>query len=250
MTRPDQLIEARKSKKSQVAFYFLFISFILAIPSWVQTSTLLNEFVRDGQEIASHIPEFSVEDNQLVPGENAESFVYQTDSVIFSFDPSGEITPNEIDRRIVGDTIGVSLLEKGLYLSIPFYPIQFSYSQLNGLNDTMFREVILSVQQINPMVLILTFLVLWLSSLILAVIYNFIYTVFGNLVAAITRKKIRFGETWKIVLFASTLPTIFFSILNSFAIQPLFQFEIQVGITIYFYHLALKSLSKEETTSL
>lgn len=246
MTRPDKLMEARKLKTSRIVLYFLFISFILSIPSWVQTTTLLNEFVQDGQEIAEHIPEFKVENDQLVPGENAESFIYQTDSVIFAFDPSGEVTPSEMERRVVGDTIGVSLLEKGLYLNIPFYPIQLSYSQLNGLNANMFKEVILSVQQINPVVLLITFLILWVSSLILAVIYNFIYTVFGNLVAAITRKQMRFGETWKIVLFASTLPTLFFSVLNSFAIHPVFQFEIQVGITLYFYYLALKSLSKEE----
>lgn len=250
MTRPNQLIEAKKLKTSQVIFYFLFISFILTIPSWIQTSSLLKEFAQDGQEISSHIPEFKVENNQLVPGENADSFVYQTDSVIFAFDPSGEITPNEIDRRIASDAIGVSLLEKGLYLSIPFYPIQLSYNQLNGLNDTQFKEVILGIQQINPLVLLLSFLVLWLSSLILAVIYNFIYTVFGNLVATITRKKIRFSETWKVVLIASTLPTIFFSAMNSFAIHPLFQFEIQVGITVYFYYLALKSVNKEEKTLL
>lgn len=203
--------------------------------------------MNDGQEIANQIPEFTIENDQLVPGEDATSFIYQTDSIIFSFDPSGEVTPNEIENRIRGNTIGISLLENGLYLTIPFYPIEFSYSQLNGINDTMFKDVLVSLQQMNPIVIGITFIVLWLSSLILAVIYNFVYTVFGNLVAAITRKQIRFSETWKIVLFASTLPALFFSILNAFSIQPLIQFEIQVIITVYFYYLALKKLPKEET---
>lgn len=246
MTDPEQLIKARKVKPGKIFLYFIFISFILSIPSWVQTTTLLTDFMQDGEEVAGNIPEFTVENNQLIPGENADSFVYQTDSIIFAFDPSGEVTPDEIDRRITGNTIGVSLLEDSLYLSIPFYPIQFSYSQLNGLNDTLFKDVFLSLQQMNPLVLVITFFVLWISSLIVALIYNFIYTVFGNLVAAITRKQIRFGETWKVVLFASTLPTIFFSILNTFNIQPLFQLEIQLGITVYFYYLALKSLPKEK----
>lgn len=247
MTRPDRLNEARKVTTGKTVLYFLFISFLLTIPSWVQTTALLNDFMNDGQEVANQIPEFTVENDQLIPGEDAQSFIYQTDSIIFSFDPSGEITPDEVENRIRGNTIGVSLLENGLYLSIPFYPIEFSYSQLNGINDTMFKEVLSSLQQMNPIVIGITFIVLWASSLILAVIYNFVYTVFGNLVAAITRKQIRFSETWKMVLFASTLPTLFFAILNAFTIQPLFQFEIQVGITVYFYYLALKTLPKEDS---
>lgn len=249
MTQPESLNKARKVTTGKIVLYLLFISLILTIPSWVQTTALLNDFMNDGQEVANHIPEFTIENDQLIPGENAKSFIYQTDSIIFSFDPSGEITPSEVENRIRGNTIGVSLLENGLYLSIPFYPIEFSYNQLNGMNDTMFKEVLSSLQQMNPIVIGITFIILWISSLILAVIYNFVYTVFGNLVATITRKKIRFGDTWKIVLFASTLPTLFFSILNAFSIQPLFQFEVQVAITVYFYYLALKKLPKEEPLS-
>lgn len=149
-----------------------------------------------------------------------------------------------MDRRVFNDTIGFSLLEKNLYLSIPFYPMEIPYSQLNGLNDVTMKEIILNMQDTNPLILLLTFILLWISSVILIVIYNFLYTVFGNLVAAITRKPIRFKETWKVVLFASTLPTVLFALLNAFNIQPLFQIEIQSIITVFFYYKAIKKLSR------
>ena len=149
-----------------------------------------------------------------------------------------------MDRRVFNDTIGFSLLEKNLYLSIPFYPMEIPYSQLNGLNDATMKEIILNMQDTNPLILLLTFVLLWISSVILIVIYNFLYTVFGNLVAAITRKPIRFKETWKVVLFASTLPTVLFALLNAFNIQPLFQIEIQLIITVFFYYKAIKNLSR------
>lgn len=149
-----------------------------------------------------------------------------------------------MDRRVFNDTIGFSLLEKNLYLSIPFYPMEIPYSQLNGLNDVTMKEIILNMQDTNPLILLLTFVLLWISSIILIVIYNFLYTVFGNLVAAITRKPIRFKETWKVVLFASTLPTVLFALLNAFNIQPLFQIEIQSIITVFFYYKAIKKLSR------
>lgn len=136
------------------------------------------------------------------------------------------------------------MLEKNLYLSIPFYPMEIPYSQLNGLNDVTMKEIILNMQDTNPLILLLTFVLLWISSVILIVIYNFLYTVFGNLVAAITRKPIRFKETWKVVLFASTLPTVLFALLNAFNIQPLFQIEIQLIITVFFYYKAIKKLSR------
>ena len=226
--------------------YFIFLSFILTIPSWVQTNQLLTDFIQDGQEVAQRIPNFEIEDGQIVPAENAESFIYQTDSIIFTFEPSGTLTSSDVEDRISGDTLGMSLLEDGLYLSIPLYPIHFSYSQLEGMNQDTFKDVILGLQSVNPIVLVITFLLLWVSSLILALIYNFLYTVFGNLVATITRKPLRFGETWRIVLFASTLPTILFTLLNLFGIQPLFQLEAQLGITIYFYYLSLKTIPKKE----
>lgn len=149
-----------------------------------------------------------------------------------------------MDRRVFNDTIGFSLLEKNLYLSIPFYPMEIPYSQLNGFNDVTMKEIILNMQDTNPLILLLTFVLLWISSVILIVIYNFLYTVFGNLVAAITRKPIRFKETWKVVLFASTLPTVLFALLNAFNIQPLFQIEIQSIITVFFYYKAIKKLSR------
>lgn len=226
--------------------YFIFLSFILTIPSWVQTNQLLTDFIQDGQEVAQRIPDFEIENGQIAPAENAESFIYQTDSIIFTFEPSGTLTSSDVDDRITGDTLGISLLEDGLYLSIPLYPIQVSYSQLEGMNQDTFKDVILGLQSVNPIVLVITFLLLWVSSLILALIYNFLYTVFGNLVATITRKPLRFGETWKVVLFASTLPTIFFTLLNLFDIHPLFQLEVQLGITVYFYYLSLKTIPKKE----
>lgn len=246
MSHPEQLIQARNVKTGKIVWYFIFLSFILTIPSWVETNRLLTDFIQDGQEIAQTIPDFEVENGQLVPAENAESFIYQTDSIIFTFDPSGTITSTDVDNRISGETLGMSILESGLYFSIPLYPIQLSYSQLEGMNQDTFKDVILGLQSVNPVVLVMTFAVLWISSLILALIYNFLYTVFGNLVATITRKPLRFGESWKIVLFASTLPTILFTLLNLFGIHPLFQLEIQLAITIYFYYLSLKSIPKKD----
>ncbi|MFL2106266.1 DUF1189 domain-containing protein [Desemzia sp. FAM 23991] len=247
LSRPEQLIQARNLKTGKIILYFIFLSFILTIPSWVQTNQLLTDFIQDGQEVAQNIPDFEIENNQITPAEDAESFIYQTNSIIFAFDPSGNITSSDIDKRVSGNTLGISLLEDGLYLSIPLYPIQFPYSQLNGMDQDTFKDVILGLQTVNPFVLGITFVLLWVSSLILALIYNFLYTVFGNLIATITRKPLRFSETWKVVLVASTLPTILFTVLNLFNIHPLFQLEVQLGVTIYFYYLSIKSIPKKET---
>lgn len=244
MSHPEQLIEARYVKTRKSIFYILFLSLIITLPVWIETTQTLNEFIRNGQEIAENIPSFTIENDELVPQEQDESFIYQTNSIIFAFDPNGKISSSDMDRRVFNNTIGFSLLENNLYLSIPLYPMEIPYSQLNGLDDVTVKEIILNMQDTNPLILLLTFVLLWISSIILIIIYNFLYTVFGNLVAAITRKPIRFNETWKIVLFASTLPTILFALLNTFNIQPLFQVEIQLVVTVFFYYKAIKHLTK------
>ncbi len=244
---PEKLSSARTLNKKKIILYLVILSFITAIPTWIQGNQLLADFKRDGQKIAEQLPSFKIEDDKLVTEESTKSFIYQTDSIIFTFDPTGEQTAEDVEQNTIGTTIGLALLKDGLYLSAPGYPGNISYSRMNGLSDTFFKDLVLGMQRVNILILIFSFILIWLASLVIVIIYNLLYTVFANLVATFSRRSLRFSDNWKIVLFASTLPTVFFALLNSFQLTPYFQLEATLAITTYFYYLSIKKIPKEKT---
>lgn len=102
------------------------------------------------------------------------------------------------------------------------------------------------MKRVSILIFIFSFILIWLVSLLIVIIYNLLYTVFANLVSTFSRRSLRFSDNWKIVLFASTLPTVFFAVLNSFQLTPYLQLEATLAVTIYFYYLAIKKIPKEK----
>lgn len=249
MLHPEKLVHALTLKKGKVLLYFLFIAFIAAVPTWIQGNSIINDFSRDGQIIAKSIPSFTIENDQLVTNEPVKSFIYQTDSIIFTFDPNGERTVEDVDQDQIANLVGIALLEDRLYFSLPSYPIQLPYTQLNGLTSETFIDILFSVQSFNGTVLVMAFIVLGFITVFITLLYTLLYTLFANSLSLLTGRQLTFGENWKIVLFASTLPTLFIAFLNSFGLIPAFQLEIKAVVTLFIYYLAIRTIPKKKRMS-
>lgn len=244
MLHPEKLVQTIKLKKGEVFLYFLFIAFIAAIPMWIQSNKTINDFGRDAQIISESIPSFKIENDQLITNEPVKSYIYQTDSIIFTFDPNGERTIDDVEQDLVANLLGIAFLEDGLYFSLPGYPIQLPYPQLNGLTSESFIDLILNVQSSGGTMQIITFLLILLVSILLTFLYTLLYTLFANIISMITGKMLKFGDSFKIVLFASTLPTLFIAFLNSFDLIPAYQIEIKALVTLFIYYLAIRTIPK------
>ncbi|MBC9826325.1 DUF1189 domain-containing protein [Carnobacterium inhibens] len=246
LLHPEKLVQALSLKKGKIILYLLVIATIAAIPTWVQGSTLISEFGRDGQIIAGSIPEFTIENEQLVTKEPVKSFIYKTNSIIFTFDPNGERTVEDVNLDQIGNIVAIALLEDRLYVNLPGYPIQLTYAQLNGLTSATFIDILFNIQSFSGTAVIFTFLILWLATLFVTVLYTLLYTLFANCIALITGKALKFGDNFKIILFASTLPTLFIALLNTFGLVPSFQLEIKAIMTLFIYYLAVRTIPKIE----
>ncbi|AEB30023.1 protein of unknown function DUF1189 [Carnobacterium sp. 17-4] len=140
--------------------------------------------------------------------------------------------------------MGIAFLEDSLYFVLPDYPIQLPYTQLNGLTSETFIDLILNVQAFGISLPLITFILIWLSTLFLTFLYTLLYTLFANILSILTGRKLKFGDNWKIVLVASTLPTLFIALLNSVNLIPVFQLEIKTIVTLFIYYLAIRVLPK------
>ena len=102
------------------------------------------------------------------------------------------------------------------------------------------------MQRMTGFILVIAFILMLLLSLFLTLLFNFLYTVFANLVTALTRRRLPFSDVFKMTLFASTLPTIIFTLFNLFGLRIAYQTELSLIVTVYLYYLALRTLPKPE----
>lgn len=242
---PEDLTEARQLSKSKLVIYFLFLAFVMTIPFYFQLNQIVGNLKADGKDIAETIPDFSISDGKIIPGENAESYIYQTDSLVFTFEPTGKLSQEDVQSKVRSSSaLLVSLLKDGMYFSIADTPMKIPYTRLNDTDQTFFTNLFLTVGSFSWGIVLLIAVLLVLLLFVASLFYNLLYTVFANLLSAISRRPLSFWDNWRIVLFASTIPTIIFAVLNSFGVFNPFQLEIKLVLTLFFYNLAVKKIPK------
>ncbi len=79
---------------------------------------VLNNIQLDGQKIATRIPDFTIQNGQLQT-EEKEGFIYQTNSIIFTFDPEGKRTEQDISTDLMGNFVSVGMLKNKLIIALP-----------------------------------------------------------------------------------------------------------------------------------
>lgn len=99
--RFKDLKEARNVPFWKAIVYLLVLSIIMALPISFQVFQVLNNIQLDGQKIATRIPDFTIQNGQLQT-EEKEGFIYQTNSIIFTFDPEGKRTEQDISTDLMG----------------------------------------------------------------------------------------------------------------------------------------------------
>ncbi|WP_103927069.1 DUF1189 domain-containing protein, partial [Tetragenococcus halophilus] len=113
----NELKNAKNIGFGKMILYLLLLSLIAAIPITLQVRQVFSDIQSDGQEIAEQIPDFTVEDGKMQTNEQ-DGFIYQTDSIIFTFDPKGQRTSDDISKDMIGNFLSVGLLQEEAVLSL------------------------------------------------------------------------------------------------------------------------------------
>lgn len=90
--RFTELKNAKNVSFGKSLVYLLCLSILMALPISYQIFQVLDTIKSDGQKIASEIPDFKIRDGQIDSPTN-DGFIYQTDSIIFTFDPEAKTYP-------------------------------------------------------------------------------------------------------------------------------------------------------------
>lgn len=251
----NKLKDAKNIGFGKIIIYLLLLSLIAAIPITLQVRNVFSDIQSDGAEIAEQIPDFTIEDGQIQT-EEQQGFIYQTDSIIFTFDPEGQRTADDISTDMIGNFLSVGLLQNKAVLSLQSNEatesilgdnqFEFSYTdeQFQNLSGEELRNE-LSQSQLPWWTPLVVLLVATYPSFINLIVTLLIASIIANLYSRIRRVKNRFLDNLKIMIASATLPIIIGAIINCFSAS--FDSTTFVAILSFFiFTQATKSAKKIE----
>lgn len=241
-TAPSKLSPAKKLPGRKVFLYLLLLAAIVVLPIFVESQRALSSMRNDAEDIAESIPDFEVVNGEMTMEEETDSFVYQSNTFLFFFDPHGEMTTDTItaNTQNLGVPIGIGVMSDVFYLSLLTYEVSLPYSQLEGFSGNNLRLILTQVGTMNIWSALMALVILLIGGLFNVLFELLIYTLFASLISSFTRRRYRFAENWKIVMVAATAPFVVFSLLNIFRIYPFLQLEIKAVATLILYNIATK----------
>lgn len=253
--QPTLLLEGRNKKGFHVFLYLLLLAIVLSLPVIYQATLITKTIQDDGEKIIQKLPDFSIEDNTLVTKEKTDGFIYQTDSIIFTFDPTDKRTKKEIESDATGNVLVVGLLKKEVIMILPrvstttdimdnnVLSIPYSMYQANGLNKQILEKLFTSNSS-QSMWFSVIFFVTWFMVFFNLFVDIVILAFFANLFTKFRLIGFRYKDVFKIIVYAATLPSILTAILQF--IWPAISFgSVGVALTLLIYFNALPKRIKK-----
>lgn len=255
----QSLKSAKKNAFWKVILYIFFLSLILSLPLIKQGVTVLTDLKQDGTKISEKLPEFSITDGKMETKENTQGFIYQSNSVIFTFDPEGKRSTNDIASDTIGNTIALALLKDRLLISFPtagadvatavfgsdHFEIPYSNGTLDGLTNKKLQETF--DDSTSPIWLkALLFLLIIYPTFINLIINLFLVVIGANLYSKIKALPFKLFDCLKIVTYCMTLPVFLSSFIRFF--NPLFNDSTLIvfaSLVIFFFAVRGENKSKE-----
>lgn len=243
---PEKIGRAKEMSKGKTVLYLMFLTLIMLLPLSFEVSNILQHLHQDGTAIAEKIPDFEIKDGTLTVPEKMKSYVQNTSTLSFFFDPNGELTKEDIDRAIEQSDsfIGVGMLQKELYLNASLYYFSFNYTDFSSpLTPVQVKAPFKAMGKLGIAGSVLFALMLFLLVFVNLLVEMLLFTLFANIFGSFWGVRQRFGETWKMIVVASTLPTVFFSILQLLGLNPFFQLEAKGFIILILFFMASRNSS-------
>lgn len=253
LSRFQDLKNARRLSFGKVVLYLLCLSLVMAIPITTQIWQAFQNLQADTQEIAAKIPDFTIQDGKLTTTDATEGFIYQTDSIIFTFDPEGRRNANDIAKDQLGNFLSVGLLPDKVVISMPATnlstqllgsnQLELKYSQgLTSLDGAHIREY-LSESRIPWWILALSILISIYPAFINLLMTVLISAFGGVIMIGFRRVSLSYFETLKILIFSATLPVILSVIVS--LLVPSFDTSVFIILaSLFIFSQAIKDLPK------
>lgn len=243
LIKPKEIYTARNMKKKHYFLFILLMGLILTTLSAFNIQENYKNLTDDYQEIQQAIPNYEIVDGELESQE--ESFIYQTDSLVFYFDPDNKIAKELIDTNMQKQKapIAAALQKDKIYLNILGQSRALKYSDFN-LNSQDLRSLINLERLSSPLYFIIVLFILYLFQLFLYTMQLLSISIFANLISFVQRTKLSFFQNAKIALMASMIPFIIMGILSALNLSIAYQYELTTLASLFLFYLSIDEFTK------
>lgn len=250
LVAPAKLGDSIKIKGWKAFLYLILLSIIMTIPLFNTISNSIQSVMNDGEKIGQSLPSFTIKSDQLQT--KNEGYIYQTNHIIFTFDPQNKRTVDEIKKDLNNNQIAIALQKNQLVMALPDNgvatalgipnPVSASYKSL-GANGVSSKEVKQFTQN-NPFEDSLMFISL--ISCFLSALINLLFELLITALAATFYSKLsllplKFGQNFKLCIFCNTWAVIISSLLQWFNPGSMIAGMMSL-ITLVFYFIAVQPM--------
>lgn len=249
--KPTEIYTARNMKNSHYFLFVLLMAISMTLLSLFSVKPEFDKLSNDYNEVHSFIPDFELVDGKLNSDE--ESYIYQTDNIVFYFDSENKMDTDLIDKNIKIQTapISIGLMNDEIYLNILEFDQSYSYSDLNLTTNDLKTSLNLE-NSYKPLIIALTLVILLFFNLFLYLMQLLSITIFANLISVLQRSGLKLVQNAKIALMASMIPFLIISITNALQIQISYQYEVISIVSLLLFYMSInefKSRLKEKNNS-
>lgn len=243
----SKLYKAKNMPFWKIVFYVIFLSIILAIPITKQFFSIIYDVKQDGQKIAAKLPDFEITNGKLETKTTNKGFIYQTNSIIFTFDPEGKRSLNDLLSDATGNAIAIGFLQDELAIALPNsstadalfgtnqFELPYSDGTLDGINSQELKDG-LAHAKLPIWMYVVSFIFVVYSTFINLIITLFLITVGATLYCRVRSISLRFFDCLKISTYCITLPVFLSSLFQ--LINPSLDTSfllIFVSLAIFFF---------------
>lgn len=209
--RFSELKQANKIPFWKAVIYLIVLSFIMALPTVYQASLMLKDVKQDGTTIAEKIPNFKIQDGKLESG--SDGFIYQTDSIIFTFDPEGKRSEKEVSKDLMGNLFSIGFLKNEIIVALPqssmldnnVFKLPYTQEPLKSMTDQSLKKIITEMK-----LPFWGYLLMWAAAFY-PTFLNLLMTIFFATLGALIYSRLRqlpltFADCFKTMIFCSTIP--------------------------------------------
>lgn len=213
--------------------------FLLSLVSIIPTSYYFNMMIKDGintiqETITTEMPKFEIKNGTLTVIGNQPTILNKNGFIIF-IDDSGTLTRDKVADQA---TNGLALLKSEIVM-ISSGNIQSSpYSFIEGNNETISSWL----EEANQLLWIFLFFIFYIFTAALIFLKVAILAVFGMGFKNALAKPLSYTQIWKMTAYCLTLPTIFFTIMDSFQATVPFRMSLSWFIIFILLFLTLKEV--------
>lgn len=222
-SEPKKLILGANKKFGKIFIYLLFLAVLITLPMGLQITKVIQSAQKDLGTISARIPEFSIDDNQLTAQEN-KGFIQQTDNFIFTFDPQGLYSAKDVQGDLIGNAVGLALLQKEAVITVPtdhlmasmlpksLITVPYDSIETNKLNKDWLSHQLGDTSQ-TRLVRVLAYVFAFFPIFINFLISILMMSLIGNLWCKMSGSLLSFKQSFKIMSFAATVPVVITTVL-------------------------------------